>query len=121
MNTTETDCMQRLFRHGLSQIVLIFLVFFSGISSAMAATVSGIVTDAESADPLSYANVILRDTQQGATTDEQGYYVIQNVPPGEYTLAVSYIGYAQRDTTISVQPDENVRVDFQLQPQSIGG
>jgi hypothetical protein len=113
--------MERFFKTGFFQTLLLFLFLFTGVYPAITATVSGIVTDAETADPLSYANVILRDTQQGATTDERGYYVIQNVAPGEYTLAVSYIGYAQKDTTISVLPEENVRMDFQLQPQSIGG
>ncbi|MCF7803786.1 MAG: TonB-dependent receptor [Candidatus Marinimicrobia bacterium] len=86
-----------------------------------AATLSGFVKDAETTDPLTYANVVLRGTERGATTDQRGYFIIHQVPAGEYTLSVSYIGYAAEDTTIQVQDGQNIRVDFSLMPQNIQG
>ncbi|HKJ66867.1 MAG TPA: TonB-dependent receptor [bacterium] len=84
-----------------------------------ASTISGFLTDTETADPLAYANVVLRGTDQGATSDEKGYYIIHNVAPDTYTLSISYIGYATQDTMIRVPPQSDVRVDIRLQTRSL--
>ena len=89
--------------------------------SIHAATLSGFVTDAETSDPLHYANVIIRDDNTGTTTDERGYYVIHNIPSGEHTISVSYIGYATGDTTLRLGPGESLRIDFRLTPESLRG
>ncbi len=55
--------------------------------------ISGKVTDAQSGEPIVGANVIVQGTYLGAATDVDGYYYINNVPPGEYTVVVSSIGF----------------------------
>ena len=56
--------------------------------------ISGIVTDSESGDPLVSASIVLEGTRLGTVSDDKGRYFILNVPPGSYTLRVSYVGYA---------------------------
>ena len=55
-------------------------------------TIIGQVTD-ENGEPLIGANVAVTKTRQGAATDENGRYQIENVPAGEHTLKISYVGY----------------------------
>ncbi|WP_238381840.1 TonB-dependent receptor [Mucilaginibacter pedocola] len=43
--------------------------------------------------PLAYATVALSGTRHGATTNEQGYYEIKNVPAGQYLAVFSSVGY----------------------------
>ncbi len=43
--------------------------------------------------PLFGANIILKGTRLGAATARSGRFVIQNVPAGEYTLEVTFIGH----------------------------
>src|SRR5690606_32542041 len=54
--------------------------------------IAGRVVDAAGL-PLPGVNVILDNTTTGATTDVVGYYAIDNVPPGEYAVRASFIGF----------------------------
>ncbi|MCD4698926.1 MAG: mucoidy inhibitor MuiA family protein [Bacteroidales bacterium] len=59
-------------------------------------TVKGKISDAETGEPIPFANVILeRNGNQlgGSTTDYNGIYIVNNLGPGYYDLKVSYIGY----------------------------
>ena len=56
-------------------------------------TIRGIVTDQASGEPLHSATVALTDINIGTTTDENGAFVLNNVPIGRHTVAASYIGY----------------------------
>ncbi|MCB9510040.1 MAG: TonB-dependent receptor [Deferribacteres bacterium] len=55
--------------------------------------ITGHVKDAKTQQALIGVNVVLLDTQRGATTDTLGNFRIANVPPGSYRLRFSYIGY----------------------------
>jgi len=58
-------------------------------------TIRGLVTDASSGLPLSYATVVLMNTNplKGSPTDSLGRFHINKVPIGRYDIAVSAIGY----------------------------
>ena len=56
--------------------------------------ISGFVTDSSSGEALIGANVMLQETGQGMATDMNGYYIIQDIVPGDYVLMVSYVGFS---------------------------
>ena len=74
---------------------------------AQSGKLRGVVTEKATGEPLIGANVIIEETSLGSSTDLNGEYIILNVPPGVYSIKVSYIGYAP--FTIS-----NVRVSANL-------
>jgi hypothetical protein len=76
---------------------------FAGVTGKIA----GNVTDARTNEPLPGVNIIIEGTSMGASTDEDGFYVILNVSPGTYKLQSSYIGY----TTVIIS-DVIVSVDL---------
>ena len=77
--------------------------------------ISGKVTDIKSGNPLAGVNVFLEGTPYGAATDQFGEYVILNIPPGNYTLRASYIGYASfRVENIRVSLDRTTNQNFVL-------
>ena len=78
--------------------------------------ITGIVYDKETGNPLIGANVYLENTSYGAATDEDGVFIINDVPPGEYKVVVSYIGYAKQSTYISLEANDKVKLKFPLQP-----
>jgi hypothetical protein len=57
--------------------------------------IRGKIIDKESKTPLFGANVYLdsSDPPMGAVTDEKGNYTIENVPIGNVTIKLSYLGY----------------------------
>ncbi len=87
-------------------------------SQKTAALVRGNVYDSNGGQPVPFANVILRGTAQGATTDVNGFYQISNVKAGEYTLFVSFIGYDSIEIKVSVKEGEIFYKSFNLTQSS---
>ncbi|MCB0293834.1 MAG: carboxypeptidase-like regulatory domain-containing protein, partial [Calditrichaeota bacterium] len=54
---------------------------------------SGQVYDRHSRLPLAGVNVEVAGTPYGAVSDADGFFQVENIPPGSYTLRFSMIGY----------------------------
>ena len=75
----------------------------------------GSVIDGETGEPLVNANIIVEGTGYGAVTDEKGFYCIENLFVGEYSLRASYIGYeTQNIKNVIVHRDAIAEVNFEL-------
>lgn len=55
--------------------------------------ISGIVSDNASNNPISFANVIVVNSNKGTITDSLGNFTITNIPIGRYDIKVTAIGY----------------------------
>lgn len=55
-------------------------------------SISGTITSADG-EVLIGATALLQNTELGSTTDENGQYLIKNVPAGEYVISVSYVSF----------------------------
>ncbi|PSQ84197.1 MAG: hypothetical protein BRD44_01830, partial [Bacteroidetes bacterium QS_7_67_15] len=66
--------------------------------------------------PLAGASVALAGTQRGVTADANGRFAIEDVPPGEATLRVRFLGYAPQTRTVQVQRDETTRLTVRMPP-----
>lgn len=105
----------------LSIILIIMGVFMSVPAKAANTTISGIVTDAITGEPLIGANIILMKTSMGASSDMNGKFLISRVLPGNYTIRVSYIGYGEIKRQISLKDGDNLTQEFQLEPVGVEG
>lgn len=98
---------------------LALLLLFASDVMAQSGKISGSVQDANGG-PLPGANVVIRGTTQGATTDADGYYAIINVTPGPVTLSASLVGYEtvvmQNVVVIGAQ---TATVNFRLKESSL--
>ncbi|HUH73034.1 MAG TPA: TonB-dependent receptor [Chitinophagales bacterium] len=71
----------------------------------------------ETGFPLIGANIILDKTQNGATTDLDGLFIIRNIQPGTYNLTISYLGYKSiTEFNIIVKSVGNQALSFKLDP-----
>jgi len=93
----------------------------SPVAAQESASLSGYVRDAETGETLIQANVTIQGTSRGAATNEKGYYTIQDLPSGTYTVLFSYIGYQSRTETIRLSSDEDRRLNVDLQPADVEG
>jgi len=84
-------------------LVLILLFGVIVLGSAQTGTVRGNVYEKESGNPVIYCNVQLAGTKFGTTTDLDGFFVISNVPPGEYRLVATYVGYDSISMPVKVK------------------
>ena len=83
--------------------------------------IAGTITDAASGETLPGVNIFLTETEQGAATDVDGYYFINNVRPGTYTLRVTLVGYQERVIqAVRVSTGLTTTQDIQLQEAEIG-
>lgn len=58
-------------------------------------SIKGTITDKESKIPLIGVSVVVTDVEPrlGTVTDEDGNFIIKNVPVGQHSMQVSYMGY----------------------------
>ena len=88
-------------------ILFIFLIT-PLIVFAQSGTVRGFVYEKQSEEPIIFANIILEGTDLGVVSDDNGYFIIPNVPPGKYTLKASFIGYNDFKQEINLSADNLV-------------
>ncbi len=72
------------------------------------------VKDDENRQGVPFVNIVIRGTQIGAATDEDGRYLIRNIPPGEYTLAASAVGFKTTEVSVRIEPGTSLTQDFHL-------
>ena len=104
--------MQR--RFFLSLIFLFALTF--NLFAQQKGKVAGTVKDAETNETLIGVSIYEEQLQVGTTTDEKGRYEL-DLPLGDHTLRISYVGYTttNKKVTVTAKPQTlNVR----LQPES---
>lgn len=80
---------------------------------ASAQVLSGKVTDTTGTAPLQGAIVSVDGTNRSASTDRFGEYRIANLPAGDYSITVSYIGTPDVTSSVSV-PTSGAELDFAL-------
>ena len=86
---------------------LILLLNFLSILSAT--VLVGTVKD-ENNLPIIYANVYLKDTFDGTSSDELGSFAFDTVETGEQTLIVSYIGYETYEMIVNVDIEKGFNI-----------
>jgi outer membrane receptor protein involved in Fe transport len=101
--------------------LILLILLATGISGAMGqktATLTGKVIDDADDLELSGATVKLVGTYYGGLTDDDGKYIIKNLKPGDYTVRVSYVGYADKVYTgIRVTAGKTRKLNVKLTSQ----
>jgi hypothetical protein len=101
-------------RLGLAQSGALLFLFVLPFAAMAQTVVKGKVTDANSGDPIPFANIIFKGTTSGTTTDFDGNFSLKTTSPAD-SLAVSYMGYTTRIK--KVQPGVSQVVNFQLEEE----
>ncbi|WP_423996890.1 TonB-dependent receptor [Maribacter sp. IgM3_T14_3] len=87
-----------------------------GIISAQNSTISGSVSSNDGS--AAYVNIYLKGTEIGTASDENGQYILKNIPPGKYTLIASTIGFEKHYKTITIAEGEDQIVSINLSPST---
>jgi TonB-dependent receptor len=99
----------------MKNIVLVaFLSLCNLIFSQSKGTVAGTVIDKEmNGEPLPFANVFIKGTSVGGTTDIDGKYSIV-APEGEQTIVFSFVGYQTIEKQITIKPEQTIVLNQEL-------
>ena len=98
-------------------IILVLFIMNMGFTQTTG-KISGVVSEKESGNPVLGANVYLENTEIGAATDEDGFFNIINIPPGNYTLSIQMIGYKKYqivDLRISVNRTSYIEAELETE------
>lgn len=87
--------------------------------NAQTGKINGTIMDGEFNEPMAFANVLIKNTTKGTTSDFDGKYTI-DVEAGNYTLVFSYIGYQTIEISdVVVKSNDEVIVDVTLNTNSL--
>ena len=112
--------MERSYFFLMRSILLLPLSFLLHSTFAQNATLSGKIIDSETKQPLYAVTVIITGSSFGANSDFDGTFEIKDIPPGEYNVQFTYIGYEKNlFTAIKFAAGENKKMDVALNPTTL--
>lgn len=76
----------------LNTILYSFIILLTSIIQAQTQIIRGTIIDSDFQDPIPFANILVKETGTGTTSDFDGNFEII-LEEGIYTLQVSYLGY----------------------------
>ena len=100
-------------------IASLALVLLLNTSLFSQTRIDGRIVDKSTSEPLVGVNVFFSKTTWGATTDDNGFYTLTNIPAGQYELVVSMIGYEVEREQMFIKSDERFTLNFRLQSRAI--
>jgi iron complex outermembrane recepter protein len=80
---------------------------------AEAGSIQGKITTTDN-QPAAYVTVSLKEINRFTSTNEQGFFLLKNVKPGNYTLQVSMAGLQPQEKQVAVKEKDIVTVDVSL-------
>jgi outer membrane receptor for ferrienterochelin and colicins len=95
----------------MKKLLLISSLLLSALSYGQ--TISGKVTT-ENGDEIPYANVYLKKTKIGTSSNDSGFYELNNIPKDNYTLIISTIGYKTKSIKVSITGDKTITRNITL-------
>jgi iron complex outermembrane receptor protein len=95
-------------------IAFLLLTAFSGF--AQEGKFSGKITSEGS--PVAFANVYMENSSRGTTADENGNFLLKNIPAGNHTIQVSAIGFEKITREIVIAEGKIKILDFDLKKSS---
>ena len=100
-------------------IFILSFFLFPIFSSAQESMIRGFIYEEESGEPAIFSNVFLQGTTYGASTDNNGYFLISKIPAGNYTLMVTYLGFDTIQMQVQLKPDDILNKNFFIKESSV--
>ena len=110
--------------HGTLRFLLSTALVLAGIAwspsaraqdEASTGTVTGVVVEEGRGEPLPGANVRIKDTAEGTSTDLNGRYRLDGLAPGAYDLVFSFVGFQRKTVTgVEVTAGSTVKLEVAL-------
>ena len=90
----------------MKKLLVSFLVsLVAVVAVAQTHSFSGVVREKKTGDPVEYATVLLKETNQWAVTDAKGQFSIKNITAAKAAVSVASLGYVTLNQDVSFQKD----------------
>jgi TonB-linked SusC/RagA family outer membrane protein len=91
----------------------------SGAMAQGVGTISGQVVDQATQQPIPGVQIFLPGTSRGSLTNQQGRYLITNVPTGSVDVRATIIGYSAATQQVMVQAGQTATANFSLSTSAV--
>ena len=65
-------------------------------------------------EPLIFANILIKGTIKGTTSDFDGLYAISDIEPGTYTVIYSFVGYETQEIEVEIQENKDTEINVSM-------
>lgn len=103
----------------MRRILFITALLYSAFSWAQTADLRGFVYDQDNGEPIMFCTVILEGTSIGASTDVNGFFSINKIPAGDYTVFTTYIGYDTLREKVTLKAKQILTKKFEISESSV--
>lgn len=94
-------------------------LFITGLLHAQTGTVKGFVYQKETGEPVMFTTVYLKGTTIGQSTDVNGYFSITQIPPGNYTITITSMGFDTLQEAITVKAGDILQKKLYVVPANV--
>jgi len=95
------------------KLLLSLFIIILNLQFAVAAIVSGIITD-ETGNPLPFASVFVKNSTTGVSANYEGKYFLE-LKAGTYILKYSSIGYKEQEKQIQISNNQHIKINIMLE------
>ena len=105
----------------MKKIFIALLVLAAVQVNAQKATDAHIIGHVTCCDEhIAFANIMVKNTTIGTSTDETGHFSLLNMPEGEYTIIAMALGYKTVEKVVSLKQGKTVELKFDLEKDVFG-
>ncbi len=97
----------------MRNFILPVLLLIASLATARQAALYGTATDING-QPLPQVAVQIKALKLGTSTDGQGKFRLENLPEGEHSISISYLGYQTLSIDIQLNKNESKELNFTL-------
>ena len=106
--------------HCLKSLILTALFVFTGFIAFGQEdnSIKGFVYEESTGEPMMFTNVYLKGTTFGGSTNENGYFNINRIPDGRYTLLITSVGYDTIRETFNLSKGQSINRKYYMKETS---
>jgi TonB-linked SusC/RagA family outer membrane protein len=98
---------------------VLFLALQPAEAAGQAGTLTGVVQDQQGGLPVPSVQVFIADLNLGGLTQQNGRFLLQNVPAGTHTVTAERLGYRSQTQTVNVAAGQTVTLNWTIIEQAI--
>ena len=98
----------------LKYFFLVVISFSLSWNLSVQSFISGKVRDSKTLEPLPFANIYINNTTIGVAANQDGEYLLKNVPTGINEIVFSFVGYQTNTTKIRANDGETIKLNIKL-------
>jgi iron complex outermembrane receptor protein len=102
----------------------LLVIFFFPVVSAQngqekSGTITGITRHNDTKERIPFANILIKGTTWGTSTNENGEFVLTKIPEGTHTIVASIVGHDVMEKRVTVTANASVSVTFEMENEFV--